>query len=93
MAAVVLIGMQSTSHCYPPVPLLDGSSNVFINGMAVGLIGGRYPAHTCGTSTHTPVQSQGSSSVFFNGIAVARIGDQMSCGDVCANGSSNVQFG
>lgn len=93
MSAVIRIGDLSAGHCFPPFPLLQGSSNVFINGLAVGRITDPYPTHTCPPASHNAVQSSGSSSVFINGLAVGRIGDSISCGDICANGSPNVFAG
>lgn len=53
--------------------IVQGSNNVFINGMPVGRIGD-------GTSGHASwvpnAMSEGSSTVFANGIGVCRVGDK-----------------
>lgn len=95
MPAITRLGVDpSAGHCYPPRPTdscLQGS--VFVNGILGDVIGDHYPAHTCGTSTHDGVASVGSTSVFFEGISAHRIGDDISCGDISANGSPNVFAG
>lgn len=50
--------------------IVDGSSNVFINGKGVALVGSK--------DTHKPpeIKIEGSPSVFINGKAVVRVGDK-----------------
>ena len=93
MPAVIRLGDMTCGHCYYPIPLSGASSDVFVNGIAVGRIGDNYPPHKCGNNVHQGNQSGGSSTVFVNGIAVGRIGDSLSCGDTCAQGSSDVFAG
>lgn len=90
MGAAVRLGDRSAGHCFEPRPNLDGSPNVFINGIAAHRVGDKWAFHRCGKSSHDGVQSQGSPNVFVNGKALARIGDRISCGDICAQGSPNV---
>lgn len=97
MAAVCRIGDMSTGHvdgnCYfPPKPAVEGSSNVFVNGIAVVGVGDRWDIHCCGVSCHDSVSSEGSPTVFVNGVAIARVGDQISChtDELVAQGSANV---
>jgi uncharacterized Zn-binding protein involved in type VI secretion len=93
MPAVSRVGDNSAGHCFEPHPVLDGSPNVFVNGISAARVGSRFDTHTCGNSSHSAVQAVGSSSVFVNGIAVARIADAQDCGDVLAVGSPNVFAG
>ena len=90
MGAVVRLGDNSAGHCFPARPNLAGSPNVFVNGIAVHRVGDKWAVHVCGNSSHDGVQAQGSPNVFVNGQAVARVGDKISCGDICAQGSPNV---
>lgn len=76
-----------------PTMIVNGSSNVFVNGVAAAMIGSAIVPHKRGKRVHGGVVSQGSSSVFINGLAAARIGDPISCGDEIADGSSDVFIG
>ncbi len=95
MPAQTRIGDLNTGHdACPPVPLIEGSHNVFINGLRAGRIGDKYQSHSC--IDHGPHQdyiAQGSSSVFINGIPAARIGDIVVIGGGVAEGSTNVFVG
>lgn len=92
--AVTRLGDNSTGHgCFPARPNLEGSPNVFINGIAAHCIGHAWDTHCCGPSCHSGVLSAGSGSVFVNGRALARIGDGISCGDTVGQGSPNVFAG
>lgn len=93
MPAATRIADKTAGHCFGPVPLLDGAPTVFVNGKAVGVIGGKYPPHTCGTSTHQGSLAKGSATAFACGRAICRIGDKLSCGDTVAQGSPNVFVG
>lgn len=95
MAAQTRVGDLSTGHddC-PPVALVSGSTNVFINGKAAGRVGDVYAIHDCPKHpTHTGMVASGSRTVFINGKAAARVGDSVSCGGSVARGSSNVFVG
>lgn len=71
--------------------LLEGSSNVFVNGKNIVRIGDKVASH--GVSNHSAVRMvQGSSTVFCNGKPVCRRGHIASCGHQ-ATGSSNVFLG
>lgn len=93
MPSATRIGDKTVGHCFFPVPLLNGSPTVFVNGRAVGVIGGKYPPHTCGDSTHQGSLAKGSSTAFASGRAIGRIGDKLSCGDTVAQGSPTVFVG
>lgn len=93
MPAISRISDMTCGHCFFPVPVLKGSANVFVNGMAAAFIGSEFPPHKCNKSTHKGVLAKGSSSVFANGKAIGRIGDQLTCGDRLAEGSPTVFCG
>ena len=90
MPAVTRVGDTNTGHdLCPPVSLASGSSNVFVDKIAVGRVGDSYSAHGCIIHLpHSGVIASGSSTVFVNGIPVGRIGDSVSCGGSVAQGSS-----
>jgi len=90
MPASVRLGDKSAGHCFNPRPNVQGSSNVFINGIAAHRVSDYWPKHRCGPRSHDSITAQGSPNVFINGLAAARIGDELSCGDHCAEGSPNV---
>ena len=93
MPSATRIGDMTAGHCFFPVPLLDGAPTVFANGIAIGVIGGKYPPHTCGKSKHQGSLAKGSATAFACGRAIGRIGDQLSCGDTVAQGSPTVFVG
>lgn len=93
MSAVTREGDMNTGHgTHPPVPLITGSPNVFINGLPCGRQTDTYSLHVdpLGVSPHTGHISKGSSTVFVNGLPIARVGDSVSCGGTVAQGSPNV---
>lgn len=95
MPAVTRKGDNCTSHdqC-AAVPLVSGSSNVFINGQAAGRKGDTYQTHGCEDHpSHSDSITGGSSSVFVNGTPIARVGDSVSYGNTVSGGSSNVFAG
>lgn len=95
MPAQTRIGDNNTGHdACPAVPLVEGSPNVFINGIPAGRVGDHYQTHSC--VVHGPHQdyiAQGSSTVFINGIPAGRIGDPVIIGGSVAEGSPNVFVG
>lgn len=90
MTAAARLGDMSAGHCFFPRPNIQGSPNVFINGLAAHTVGMAWPVHVCGKSFHPSATAQGSPNVFVNGVALARVGDMLSCGDIIASGSPNV---
>jgi len=71
--------------------LIEGSSNVFVNGKSLVRKGDRVQSH--GRANHSNSRMiQGSSNVFCNGKPVCRKGHKASCGHQ-ATGSSNVFIG
>lgn len=95
MPKATRLGDCDTGHdACPPRNLIEGSSNVFINGKKAGRIGDSYPAHNCYIHPpHTGVIASGSNSVYINGKGAGRIGDAVSCGGVVAESSPDVYIG
>ena len=91
MPAVTRQGDSNTGHgAHPPVALVSGSPNVFVNSIPCGRNSDPYPPHTDGIDTHAGNISGGSSTVFVNSKPIARVGDSVSCGGSVAAGSPNV---
>lgn len=97
MPACARIGDMTSGHTegscfFPGRPILSGSGNVFVNGIALSSVGDNVEVHCCGSSCHDATISSGSSTVFVNGKAVARIDDQISCKseDIITSGSGDV---
>ena len=80
---------------YTPTMSIEGSPNVFANGISVVREGDAYLIHVSPSpATHAkPVQDECSSTVFANGKGVARMGDAIDCGHTIAEGSPNVFAG
>lgn len=95
MPALSYLGVKDTGHgCYPPRANVGPSaSNVYVNGIAVHIVGDTYPTHCCGVTCHDGTLSSGSSTVYVNGQPVGRIGDPVSCGGLVAEGSPDVFAG
>lgn len=77
-------GGASRGHCFRPMPFLNGSGNVHINGKGVGRLGDGYNSglHSCGKSVHEIGSArQGYSKVMVNGKPIHILGNQVSCGD------------
>ena len=78
----------------PPVPLVEGSPNVYTNGRSAGRVGDHYTTHGCVTHPgHADVIVAGSAKVEINGKPAARVGDAVSIGGAGQDGSSNVIIG
>lgn len=86
--------LESGHQCWPPVPVITGSLNVFVNKKAVCRVGDVTSIHVCGKNPpHTDTCVKGSTMVFCNGTAVMRIGDTLSFGAVMTQGSHTVLAG
>ena len=71
---------------------LDGSHNVFANGVGVVRAGDTVTAHGSAPHSPAPPMIAGSNNVFVNGIAVVNAGDAAACGHTIS-GSSDVFVG
>ena len=94
MPAVTKLGSSCSGHgCWPPRHNIQGSMNVFVNGIAAHRQSDAWATHCCGPACHASVLAEGSSTVFAEGQAVGRIGDPVACGSTVAQGSPNVYAG
>lgn len=95
MAGVARLKDICTGHGdFPPRPIIEGSSNVFVNGKPCARIGDELDVHcNMDPSCHKGNVATGSGSVFANGIGVGRLGDKVSCGGTIATASGNVFAG
>lgn len=81
---------------FPPSKAVEGSPDVFINGLAAMRVGDPYEPHGCSVcpkGTHPRKLAVGSSSVFINGSPAGRIGDAIDCGGEAMEGSPDVIIG
>ena len=95
MPAVCRIGDADLVHCSVPIRA-QGSSDVFINGIAVSRQGDNNNSHLLPGSpcpSHAAPITIGSTTVFANGKGVGRIGDAISGCTTVAQGSPNVFAG
>lgn len=77
-----------------PVPLVECSIDVKINGRGAGRVGDRYSTHSCISHyAHQDIIVAGSATVFINGRPAARVGDPVSIGGTVRDGSGDVFIG
>ena len=78
----------------PPVPLVEFSPDVNINGRGAGRVGDHYASHGCVAHPgHQDVISAGSSTVSIKGRPAGRAGDSVSIGGSVRDGSGDVFIG
>ena len=95
MPAVTRIGDADVTHCSGMTRAV-GSSNVFVNGIAVSREGDNNTSHLLpGTPcpSHSAPIASGSSTVKINGQGCGRVGDGISGCTSVAAGSPNVFAG
>ena len=86
--------LESGHQCWPPVPVITGSSNVFVNSFAAVRGGGVNAIHVCGKKPpHADTCVKGSIRVRINMLGAMRIGDVLSFGAVMTEGSHTVLAG
>jgi uncharacterized Zn-binding protein involved in type VI secretion len=95
---IARIGDKTTGHGpYLPRPSTGGSSDVFVNGIAVSRVGDDWAPHGgIPPDVHSGEVGEtvsGSGTVFVNGKPLARIGDTVDGADKIAGGSSDVFAG
>ncbi|AUR97761.1 PAAR motif protein [Vibrio phage 1.244.A._10N.261.54.C3] len=90
-------GASTSGHgCFPPQTCVGGSGDVMVNGIPALRAGDAQTGHKCVVKPypfHPSKQAEGSLTVKINGMMAARIGDSTDCGDMIAQGSSNVFVG
>lgn len=93
------LGDICTGHeCWPSRPNVEGSPNVFVNGIPLHRQDDGWIVHCCTHpgvphGCHGSVLASGSSTVYANGKQAGRIGDPVACGGTVATGSENVFIG
>ena len=95
MPAVTRIGDADVTHC-SGMTRAEGSSNVFVNGIAVSRQGDNNTGHLLPCDpcpSHSAPITPGSTTVFINGKGCGRIGDSITGCTSVAAGSSNVFAG
>jgi len=93
--AATRIGDADITHCSTPIRA-EGSSDVFVNGIAWSRQGDNNNTHLLPGSpcpSHAAPIEIGSTTVFVNGKGAGRIGDAISGCTSVAEGSSNVFAG
>lgn len=80
-------------HCFHPRPSVQGSPNVFVNGIEVHRVTDLWGSHCCGVSCHTGTLKEGSTTVYANGLNIGRIGDPVDCGSYVVTGSPDTFAG
>ncbi len=95
MPQAARLGDIGSGHgCWPPRQNVQGSGNVFINGIPAHRVGDAWATHCCpNQGCHASVLAVGSGTVFTNGVPQGRIGDLVACGSRVVTGSSNVFIG
>ena len=89
-------GDKETDHGYAVKSASQGSSDVFIDGIAAHTVLHSWPDHKLngGDPWHRGrYASSGSGSVYINGEALARVSNSISCGSKIAQGSETVFSG
>lgn len=99
MPSAARLGDSCSGHgCFPATPIIQGSSDVIINGKPAARKGDMVLLHACPCpmmphALHPRSISAGSSNVIINGKAAARVGDAIGCGGSVAAGSGDVIIG
>jgi len=99
MPGVTRKGDSCTGHgCFPSRASIEGSQNVFVNGIPAHRERDGWDVHCCPCprvphGCHDSSLAAGSSTVFANGKQLCRIGDPVACGSSVAGGSGNVFAG
>ena len=69
MPAVTQLGSSCSGHgCWRPRPNIQGSPNVFVNGIAAHRQSDAWATHCCGKSCHDGMLAAGSSTVYCNDL-------------------------
>ena len=89
MPAIASLSDMSMGHCFGARGNLQASENCFINGKPIHLFSHWWPTHVCPPAAHDSITSKGSENVLVNGLPIARISDELDCGDMIAEGSSD----
>ena len=92
--AARLTDIGSSHGCFPPTPIISGSGDVSINGLAAARKGDSLIPHGCGNCPpHGRSISAGSATVSINGKPAARVADGIGCGGSVSTGSGDTLIG
>jgi uncharacterized Zn-binding protein involved in type VI secretion len=78
--------------CYSPQVLMEGSKDVFIEGIPAHRVGDKIQPHCC-HGCHPSTSAKGSPTVYINGVALMRVGDSADCGSRMMTGALTVKAG
>ena len=84
MSNIMVLGGMSKGHCFDPMPFMNGSINVLINGIPVGRMGDDYNSgpHSCGDEKHDIGKAAGGyPKVLVNGLPIHLLDQPITCGD------------
>lgn len=94
MPGAVRLGDSCSGHgCWPSRSNVQGSPNVYINGLPAHRYTDQWASHCCTVEPypcHSGSAGSGSPNVLVNGLPQCRIGDNVNCGSTMVSGSSNV---
>lgn len=86
------IGSEHSCH-FPDTPAIEGSPNVWINGLEALRVQDHFESHGCSTCpapAHPRALADGSPNVYINGQKAGRLHDPIDCGGAVITGSENV---
>lgn len=93
MPQAVRIQDICTGHdCHPPRPVIECSTNVFVEKRGAVNTSHMWMVHQCDGDVHPGFGAAGG-TVFVNGEPAMRVGDPIDCGSFCMTGASTVFFG
>jgi len=93
MPQAVRIQDICTGHdCHPPRPVVECSTNVFIEKRGAVNASHMWSIHGCEGEAH-PGTGAGTSTVNINGAPAMRVGDPLNCGSFCMTGANTVFIG
>lgn len=93
LPATRLNDMCTGHDCFPPRPVIQASTNVFINGRGANRLGDMLAVHCCMISCHEGHSVQGSPTVNVNSKPLVRVQDAIDCGSYMMTGSLDVFSG
>lgn len=95
MSGISRLGDALAPHVpFGPQSIVEGSDNVFTNGIPTARVGDAVSVHCDSNGNcHDSTISDGNSSVLVNGLPVAYVGSNAACGSIVIEGSSDVFAG
>ena len=91
MPGAARLGDSCTGHGWFPSRVnVEGSPDVYINGIPAHRQGDGWAVHCCGKSWHGSSLAAGAARVYVNGKQLGYIGAPVACGSSVSSGSSDV---